>query len=268
MVDLSIVMLNYQRVLTIPHRNSPFGVEKNDRWRLEFGLSVVGSMTPVASSLVAPSWWCVVKISTPWLENASQYHTIYWYIYIYIIYIYYIYIEYIECIEYIEQFLSNPTIYQSTSARFQQSSPSFSSPLADGHKIHENSSSSAGLAARLRLFAPADPANPANPRWITIPTAQHRVWLTALTATMRMAMAALWTTCRTWAMGDTPKGIPDTRTMDSMDMDRPLDSRGRRLMNRSWVMWKTCNLEMNTVMWCVTWIRSWEDWEGGCFCTV
>ena len=92
MVDLSIVMLNYQRVLTIPHRNSPFGVEKNDRWRLEFGLSVVGSMTPVASSLVAPSWWCVVKISTPWLENASQYHTIYWYIYIYYIYILYIYI--------------------------------------------------------------------------------------------------------------------------------------------------------------------------------
>ena len=116
MVDLSIVMLNYQRVLTIPHRNSPFGVEKNDRWRLEFGLSVVGSMTPVASSLVAPSWWCVVKISTPWLENASQYHTIYWYIYILYIYILYIYYNILNVLNILSnscqtQLYTNPPVH-------------------------------------------------------------------------------------------------------------------------------------------------------------
>ena len=140
---------------------------------------------------------------------------------------------------------------------FQQSSQLFIPPWQMAPKFMRILHPQLVLSCSAQTFSlrPA-PADPAKPRWITIPTAQHRVWLTLLTATMRMAMAGPWTTCRTWAMGDTPKGITDTRTMDSMDMDRPLDSRGRRLMNRSWLMWKTCNLEMNTVMWCVTWLQA------------
>ena len=52
----SIVMLNYQRVLTIPHRNSLFGVEF---WpvpvRLEFDLSSGSRKWP--QGWHRPSWW-------------------------------------------------------------------------------------------------------------------------------------------------------------------------------------------------------------------